>query len=67
MEEWKAEDIKKDEKEVKLYLKALIAKQIWDRSKQIQVFSQRDLQLQKAITLFPEAIKLTEQRAKMKR
>lgn len=67
VEEWKADDIKKDEKEVKLYLKALIAKQIWDRSKQIQVFSQRDLQLQKAITLFPEAIKLTEQRAKMKR
>lgn len=67
VEEWKADDIKKDEKEVKLYLKALIAKQIWDRSKQIQVFSQRDLQLQKAITLFPEAIKLAEQRAKMKK
>ena len=62
VEEWKGDDFTKDEKEVKLYLKALIAKQIWDRSRQIQVFSQRDLQLQKAITLFPEAIKIAKSR-----
>lgn len=67
VDEWKEDDFKKDENELKLYLKALIAKQIWDRSKQIQIFSQRDLQLKKAITLFPEAKKIAENRNKMNR
>lgn len=66
-DEWKAEEFNRDTKDMKLYIKALLARQIWDRNREMQVFSQRDRQINKAVDLFPEAIKIAELRKNLEK
>jgi carboxyl-terminal processing protease len=55
----KDEDVKKDKEFLKVTIKATLAKIIWDRNHQIQITSVLDRQLKKAVTLFDEAIQLS--------
>ncbi len=54
------EQFEKDEEFIKLWLKSTFARLIWDREKQIQVLSVVDRQLQRALSLFPEAEKISK-------
>lgn len=53
------EDIEKDEDFLRVALKSTIAKIVWDNNKQRQVNSVLDRQLNKAVTLFDEAKKIS--------
>ncbi len=57
--EWNDEQFKTDKKYVKLWIKSFMAKIIWNRNRQIQVTSSADRQLNKALTLFPVAEKIS--------
>lgn len=48
----------KDEVHIKTFIKAEIARHLWDASKYYQIRLLGDLQLQKSLVLFPEAVKI---------
>ncbi len=54
----KDEDLKKDEQQIKLLLKANMAKSLWGYDAAYYVSMGSDVQVQKALTLFPEAEKI---------
>ncbi len=55
---WNEEQFTKDKEFILNSLKAYIANSIWGRNEMIQIFAKTDKQLNTAISLFPEAIKL---------
>lgn len=59
---WNEEQYKIDKDYIEITIKALLANAIWDRSRQAEVFSALDKQLMKAISLFPEAEKISKKR-----
>ncbi len=58
--EWDEELYKIDEDYITISIKAFIARVLWDRNKMLQIYSQVDKQLNKAIELFPDAEKITK-------
>ncbi len=60
--EWDDEQFETDKKYVKLWIKSFMAKNIWNRNRQIQVTSSADRQLTKALSLFPEVEKISSLR-----
>jgi len=53
------EDVKKDTEFIKIAVKSTIAKIVWDNNKQRQISAALDRQLNKAVTLFDEAKKIS--------
>jgi len=58
--DWNEEEYAKDKFWIEVSIKSNFAKLIWGQDEQSQVFNIIDRQLQKAITLFPEAEKFTK-------
>lgn len=56
--DWVQEDFDKDKDFIDMFIKRRIARIIWDRNKDAQVFSTIDRQLTKAVALFPESEKV---------
>lgn len=56
--EWDDKHFETDKEFMKVEIKANIARGLWDRGKYIQVFSTVDKQMQTALKLFPEAVKI---------
>lgn len=58
--EWDKNQFETDEDFIKSEIRATIARIVWDREKYVKIFYDIDRQFQKAITLFPEAVKIAE-------
>ncbi|MCX6146812.1 MAG: S41 family peptidase, partial [Candidatus Kapabacteria bacterium] len=56
--DWVQDDFDKDKDFIDMFIKRRIARIIWDRNKDAQIFSTIDRQLTKAVALFPESEKV---------
>lgn len=60
--EWSDKDFKTDADYIKTVIKAQLARSMWDRNRYIEVYFDIDRQMQKALSLFPEAEKIARLR-----
>jgi carboxyl-terminal processing protease len=64
--EFKKDSYEKDIRFVKLLAKAAIAKALWGNAGQARVMLQEDVQFKKAISLFPEAVRISKNLTSLK-
>lgn len=57
---WNNEDYQVDKEYYQIAIKATIARTVWDRSKYLQIFYTIDKQVNKAVELFPEALRISK-------